>query len=146
MSKNNTGQFKKGVSSWNKGISPSLETRKKQRQAKLDNPPTAFINSKRRLGQGHITKNKDGYRFIAYSLVEPEVRQYLKRWGTRPVPEHCYVWCKANKMEIPKGFHIHHMNHIRDDNKIENLLLISHSNHTKLHWDEGKIIVKKKHE
>ena len=46
--------------------------------------------------------------------------------------EHRRVWRKAFG-EIPKGFHIHHKNGDKKDNRLENLELISASEHTKLH-------------
>lgn len=35
--------------------------------------------------------------------------------------------------EVPNGYDVHHINHNRQDNRIENLCLVEHSKHTKLH-------------
>ncbi|MEK6881917.1 MAG: HNH endonuclease signature motif containing protein [Nanoarchaeota archaeon] len=45
--------------------------------------------------------------------------------------EHRYIWEKHNG-KIPEGFDIHHKNHIKNDNRIENLELISKKEHGKL--------------
>ena len=46
--------------------------------------------------------------------------------------EHKVVWEKYNG-KISKGYHIHHKNGIKDDNRIENLEIISAKEHTELH-------------
>jgi len=48
------------------------------------------------------------------------------------VLEHRYVWEQANG-EIPPGYQIHHINHNKQDNRLENLQLLSNSEHQKLH-------------
>jgi Flp pilus assembly protein protease CpaA len=48
------------------------------------------------------------------------------------ITEHRYVWQKING-KIPKGFIIHHINRIKDDNRIENLQCVSFHEHAKLH-------------
>ena len=45
---------------------------------------------------------------------------------------HQLVWRQFNE-EIPKGFDVHHINFNPSDNRPENLALLSHSEHTKLH-------------
>jgi hypothetical protein len=48
---------------------------------------------------------------------------------------HRWVWIKTHGV-IPKGYHIHHINEDRSDNRIENLELIEKSRHIKHHWDK----------
>jgi len=65
---------------------------------------------------------KDGY-----------VRIRTSRPGKHPYQlEHILVWEAANG-PAPKGWHIHHLNGIRHDNRLENLLGISKSDHHKNH-------------
>lgn len=45
------------------------------------------------------------------------------------VMEHILVWEQANERYLPKGWVIHHMNGVRDDNRIENLLAMPKSTH-----------------
>lgn len=45
---------------------------------------------------------------------------------------HVFVW-KYHNGEVPKGFHVHHLNENKSDNRIENLQLMSKSEHISLH-------------
>lgn len=48
---------------------------------------------------------------------------------------HRYVWEQING-EIPKGYDIHHIDHNKDNNEINNLEIISSKTHKKLHGIE----------
>lgn len=134
----NSGQFKKGSAPWNKGGSFSEESREKMRQAKLKNPTKYWTGKKRTIAKV-VKKRNDGYRYIAYSLIEENIQVFFKKWGTRPVPEHHYVWVKHNKSEIPSKHVIHHVNHKKDDNRIENLMLLPWGDHSRLHNSKKRI-------
>lgn len=51
--------------------------------------------------------------------------------GTRK-KEHRAVWEKAHG-PIPKGYEIHHLNGNGHDNRLENLVMLSHADHIRLH-------------
>lgn len=50
------------------------------------------------------------------------------------------VW-RAKNGDIPKGYHIHHKDGDFTNNTIENLVCISASEHSKLHWSQGDISI-----
>lgn len=47
--------------------------------------------------------------------------------------EHIVIWEAANKTLLPSGFVIHHINGIKDDNRLENLCAMTSAAHTALH-------------
>ena len=50
---------------------------------------------------------------------------------------HRWVWTQANG-PIPTGMHVHHKNHDHKDNRLENLELITPSQHSKIHGRQSK--------
>ena len=46
---------------------------------------------------------------------------------------HNYIWEKYNCKKIPNGFEIHHIDFNKTNNDISNLLLVTPSEHTKIH-------------
>ena len=55
--------------------------------------------------------------------------------GKKPMRAHQYVWIKHNG-EIPKGYHIHHLDGDVSNNDISNLALMSPSAHSSHHASE----------
>jgi len=52
----------------------------------------------------------------------------------KKILEHHLVYCASKNLDIiPKGFVIHHINGIKNDNRIENLMLMDRGEHTSLH-------------
>ena len=58
--------------------------------------------------------------------------QYFQRKGKRL---HRMVW-EYHNGEIPEGYHIHHIDHDRNNNDIDNLTLIKASDHLQSHMNE----------
>ena len=49
------------------------------------------------------------------------------------VYQHILVWERRNGRLVPNGFHIHHVNGVKDDNRVENLEMLSAADHSRLH-------------
>ena len=55
------------------------------------------------------------------------------------IGEHIYVYCSNNNLKcLPKGHVIHHIDGNIDNNSVENLQMLSISEHIKLHWQQRK--------
>lgn len=76
--------------------------------------------------KGGISKTSKGYRLIKM----PEHHKADKRGY---VLEHILIFEKETGIRVPENCCIHHLNGIKSDNRIENLCLMLHSAHTKLH-------------
>jgi len=67
-------------------------------------------------------------------FYEAKQGYYMARINKKPVRLHRYIWSKYNG-EIPNGYDIHHKDHNKSNNSIENLELVDrhkhHSNHMK---------------
>lgn len=82
---------------------------------------------------GHVYQRKDGYYQVSSGIHQGKLLHrliYEETFGP-----------------IPEGFHIHHLDNDKNNNALENLVLISKSNHHKLHfnmvnnprWGNGRI-------
>jgi hypothetical protein len=85
----------------------------------------------------YIEKTKiayfNGYRFTkddktGYYLSSSKIEGHRKRL-------HRYIWEYYNG-KIPKGYNIHHKDHNKDNNELDNLELLSASEHKKIHAKE----------
>ena len=60
------------------------------------------------------------------------------------VMEHRLIWEEHNKACLLPWGHIHHINHIKNDNDIKNLQGMTNSQHSRLHWRNRKQILENK--
>jgi len=132
---------------WNKGLNKSTDVRLQQLSKNVsismkqqyadgtrDRTTVALAANEalRKRGRERVAKgdfkrhlHKRGY----YELYIP---------GRGAIKEHHWVWEQHNGRKVPAGFHIHHKNHDRLDNRIENLELISAVEHGRLHIKHRK--------
>ena len=95
----------------------------KQRTAKIIN----FSGLKRENSpkwKGGKYRDKKGYIMVLSPNHNGSKRRYIG--------EHILVWEEANKKLLPKGWIVHHLNGIKDDNRIENLKGMPTTEHPKI--------------
>lgn len=61
-----------------------------------------------------------------------------KKYRGLYVYEHQLVWWKNTNISVPDGYHIHHKNGDKTDNRFDNLEIIFKSTHAKLHNGQKK--------
>ena len=58
----------------------------------------------------------------------------MRRKTKRKIPNYRKLYCKYHNLkEIPKGYHVHHKNKKRWDNRKENLILLTAKEHLSMH-------------
>lgn len=67
---------------------------------------------------------------------DPDSGYYGRRYP-RSVFMHRYVWERHNGA-IPDGYHVHHIDHDKSNNRLENLELLSASEHSSMHSRESE--------
>lgn len=82
-------------------------------------------------------RTSDGYVRIHKSLVEPFFHPMALRAGN--IPEHRYIVARHLGRCLQRWEVIHHLNGIKDDNRIENLQLISDTRHEQITILENRI-------
>lgn len=64
------------------------------------------------------------------------MKPYLNvKVGGKTYSEHKLVWERANG-PVPPGYVVHHKNHVKRDNRLENLQLMTHEEHSRHHNDK----------
>ena len=101
---------------------PEIEKINRSNAKKLENSPN---------WKDGVSITSKGYRMI----LCPDHKKANKRGY---VMEHVYVFEKETGVEIPANCCIHHLNGNKQDNRIENLCMMTHSAHTVYHNKERR--------
>uniref|UniRef100_A0A6M3K5D7 Putative homing endonuclease n=1 Tax=viral metagenome TaxID=1070528 RepID=A0A6M3K5D7_9ZZZZ len=97
----------------------------KGKRAKLCRPCNNIAQPWRKVGEDN--SNWKGGKVNANGYI---ARRILRVVGGRGYKlEHHIVWEEANGKPLPKGWVIHHLNGVKDDNRIENLMAMPRNSH-----------------
>lgn len=99
---------------------------RKTKEMEFANRSKAHKGDKCPRWKGGTRKTRKGYRQIL-------MPQHKRADSCGYVMEHIVVFEKESGISVPDDCCIHHLNGIKDDNRIENLCMMTHSSHTKLH-------------
>ena len=117
---------KKGITT-RKNYKHSEETKKKiskNRKGKMMGKDNPGWKGGRTYSQGYVLLYKPNYK-------TSDVRGYIR--------EHRYIMEKHLGRYLESYEVVHHINGIKDDNRLENLILFTRSTHTKNHHPNGPI-------
>lgn len=99
---------------------------RKSQEIEFLNRSEARKGEKARSWKGGVKKTQKGYRLI--------LRPGHHRADTAGyVMEHILVWEQESGTYLPDNCCVHHLNGVKDDNRIENLCVMLHGAHTAFH-------------
>lgn len=94
-----------------------------------------FVATKERVVRyGDMTYRR--YAHNGYSVLNPIINGVVDE--SKKIPEHRVVYELEHGVSLPDGIHIHHLNRNRMDNRPENLIALSVSDHARLHAFEDE--------
>ena len=99
---------------------------RKTREQQFINRSLSRLGSKCPTWKGGRKKTKKGY-------IQILKKDHKRADRNGYVFEHIYVFEKETGIEVPKSCVVHHINGIKDDNRIENLCLMTFGAHTAYH-------------
>lgn len=93
--------------------------------------PTRNLTESRKIGVRKNVKRK-GYSYrikTPAGYIEIRKPEHPRGKNRKYVAEHILVWEQFNHTYLPSNYIIHHINGIKDDNRIENLLALPKEKH-----------------
>src|SRR3990167_9050087 len=75
---------------------------------------------------------KDSFGYICITIYENGNKLRIR--------EHRYLMEKHIGRKLDKNEHVHHLNGIKNDNRIENLVVLNAGEHHSAHYDEKKML------
>lgn len=120
---------RKKISDANKGKKSALGSKRTPEQRAKISKAKRMVWLKPTEYGGHKKKRKDGYVYVYVPNHPNTTKQGY-------VMEHILVMEKHIGRYLKSDEVVHHINHIRDDNKIENLQLMTFKEHASLHMKE----------
>ena len=121
------------ISSWSKGLTKETDTRLKQRGEKQKGKNSIHWKG------GRYKYNK-GYIMVWIDETSPFYEMVQK--GTRRIQEHRLVMAQHLKRCLKSSEYVHHINWIKDDNRIKNLVLVTQKQHSEMRDYFAKLWVK----
>ena len=128
--KSNSGSFRKGQSPWNKGTVGLMNPWNKGKKM-----PLAY---RKKLSKAHIGKmtGPDNPKWKGGKSISTN-GYIISGSGRRRIYEHRLVMQQFLGRHLKRSEVIHHKNHNKLDNRIENLELLSSDSHRRLHAPKG---------
>lgn len=114
------------------GQPTTIATYTDRKRGNIKGHPTRFLRGHSPERKGETRHNWKGGRSMRHGYVVLRLPDHPAADSSGYVPEHRVVWEAANG-PLPTNWHIHHINHDRADNRIENLTALSPSDHKKTH-------------
>lgn len=82
---------------------------------------------------------RGGIRFTAKGYKQIKQPDHPRADRNGYVMEHIVIWEKINNQRVPEGYVIHHINQNKEDNRPENLKILTNAEHTALHSTGRKL-------
>lgn len=88
---------------------------------------------------GHKYKASGQQDSRGYILIHPPDYHKLPH-DKRYVRRNRFIWEQTHGVPVPKGYEVHHLNGIKDDDRPENLVALPKGTHTTLHHPSYKVL------